>query len=69
MKLNKAYFYYLINSKNISIKDFRTKIGMGMTTWYKRMNCADNFSLAEMCKIKEVLELTDKELLELFFNS
>lgn len=68
MKTNKAYLYFLINNKDMSIKDFRNKIGMSMTTWYKRMKDSNTFSLSEMRVIKDVLTLSLEELNELFFK-
>ena len=68
MKFNKAYLYFLISERNMSVKDFRKKVGISMTTWYKRMNDADTFTYAEMKEFAKALELSLEELQNIFFK-
>ena len=68
MEFSKAYLYFFIEQKKMSVEEFRNKIGLSMTTWYKRMNEPDTFSYEEIKTIKNALDLTLEELELIFFN-
>lgn len=52
---------------NLSISDFATKIGMGRTQLWKRMNGVVPFKVSEIKNISKVLNLSPNEICSIFF--
>ncbi|MBR5305974.1 MAG: helix-turn-helix transcriptional regulator [Oscillospiraceae bacterium] len=57
-----------IIEKGFSVAEFSEAIEMSYYALNRRMNNLENFSIGEAKKIKEVLNLTDEEATEIFFD-
>ena len=43
-------------------------IGISRTSFINKLNNSDGYTLGEVKSIKEVLQLTDKQVINIFFN-
>ena len=78
-----AYFYKRQRRKQMNVLKLKGKmvekgfaadslakaIGIDKSTFYRKTECLKKFSVGEAQKIKEVLHLTDKEFMAIFFDS
>lgn len=51
-----------------SISDFLRKLNMSRTLWYKKINGNSDFTIKEIRRIRELLDLTDQEVMDIFIN-
>lgn len=51
-----------------SISDFLRKLNMPRTSWYERINGNRDFTIKEIRRIRELLDLTDQEVMDIFIN-
>lgn len=65
MKLNELKAE--IVRKGLNIEDFGEKIGMAKTTLWRRFSEPNDFTLQEMTTIKQVLDLSNEKMLDIFF--
>ncbi|MCI6609825.1 MAG: helix-turn-helix transcriptional regulator [Ezakiella sp.] len=54
--------------KEISVSELATMINVNQATLYRRLDDGEKFSIKEAKEIAKVLELTAKELNEIFFS-
>lgn len=66
MKVNELKAEIVRNE--MSIEGLADAIGIGRTTLWRKFNNPDNFTLEEITKIGEILNIDGNRLLEIFFN-
>lgn len=58
-----------IAKKNLSVSEFLNQISMPKSTWSKRMRGVNCFNQNEIQNIINVLGLTDRQVMSIFFNA
>lgn len=53
--------------KNLSVKELSSEIGINTSTFYRKLNDGECFTIGETTKIAEQLELTAEEINHIFF--
>jgi transcriptional regulator with XRE-family HTH domain len=66
MKLNELKAEIVRNG--MTIEEFADKVGIERTTLWRRFNNSGNFTLTEITKIADVLNLTKQRIIEIFFS-
>lgn len=66
--MNVQLLNYKIKASGVSISEFYSSIGMSATMYYKRRNNPACWRLDEIKLIKNVLNLTNEELMQIFFD-
>lgn len=66
--MNKDLLKGKIFSKGKSIEEIYKRIGISKSAMYRKMNDKSYFTSKEIKKIVEILELTNVEMNEIFFN-
>lgn len=51
----------------LSIPAAANRIGIGKKAFYSKMKGLSQFKQAEICKLREILALTDERTMEIFF--
>ena len=64
--MNKNLLIYEIRKNNYTIQSFCEKLGMSRSAFYKKCNGTTEFTLGEINKIVEILNL--KSPIEIFFS-
>lgn len=54
--------------KDITNAEFASLLGIGRSTLYRKLSGRNEFTRAEIAKIREALELDDDALVEIFFK-
>ena len=57
-----------IREKGLTYKILAQKIGIGLTSMNYKINGKHLFNHEEMIKLREILRLTDNEIIEIFFH-
>lgn len=68
MKFSKALLYFKVGDKGMQVGDLLKKCGFKRTYFYKRLNNPSSFSLGDINKIKNALDLSLSEVNEIFFG-
>lgn len=66
--MNKDLLKGKIFSKGKSIEEIYKSVGISKSAMYRKMNDKSYFTSKEIKKIVEILELTNVEMNEIFFN-
>lgn len=66
--INKVLLKEAIKERGISITFLAKKIGISREGFYKKMNGTTEYKVSEVSKIKKILNLTDKDIDEIFFD-
>ena len=66
MKINELKAEIVRNG--MTIEEFADKAGIKRTTLLRRFNNSGNFTLTEITKIADVLNLTKQRIIEIFFS-
>lgn len=67
MSVNVEMIRKIIEEKGLSFEKFAREIGMDASTFYRKMKAGGaSFTVGQMHKIVEVLELTKEEALSIF---
>jgi hypothetical protein len=51
-----------------TVESLSAAMGIDKSTFYRKMECIEKFSVGEAQKIKDVLQLSIEEFLAIFFN-
>lgn len=54
--------------RGMNIGEFADFIGVSRTTMWRKINNPNTFTLADITKIREVLEIEGKRVIEIFFT-
>lgn len=65
--MNKIELEVILIRKGTSIAELAEKIGVNKTTLYRKL-ANGKFDRSEIMKIRDELELTDADMLRIFFN-
>lgn len=65
--MNIKLLEYYLSLSEISKKDLAKMMNISYMSILRKFNLKFDFTLGEVKKIKEILKLTDKEMLEIFF--
>ena len=65
--LDKAKFKYFVATKNLTLSDLAVKMGMNPATLSKKLNGTTDFSRHEFQLFKDIVGLTESEMLSVFF--
>lgn len=57
-----------ITEKEMNVEGVAKSIGIDRSSLYRKLNNAEKISIGEAIRIKDVLNLTDEEAMEIFFN-
>ena len=57
-----------IVEKGLNIEGLAKLIGTDRSTLYRKLNASDKITIGDAIKIKNVLELTEVEATDIFFN-
>lgn len=65
--MNIKLLEYYLSLSEISKKDLAKMMNISYMSILRKFNLKFDFTLGEVKKIKEILQLTDEEMLEIFF--
>lgn len=65
--MNIKLLEYYLSLSEISKKDLAKMMNISYMSILRKFNLKFDFTLGEVKKIKEILKLTDEEMLEIFF--
>lgn len=65
--MNIKLLEYYLSISEISKKDLAKMMNISYMSILRKFNLKFDFTLGEVKKIKEILKLTDEEMLEIFF--
>lgn len=65
--LDKAKFKYFVATKNLTLSNLAVKMGMNPATLSKKLNGTTDFSRHEIQLFKDIVGLTESEMLSVFF--
>lgn len=51
----------------LTTADMLRELGIGKSAWFRKLNGKSQFTQKEICKIRQVLKLTDRQTVEIFF--
>lgn len=57
-----------IVEKGLTISKVSDIIGVNRSTLYRKLNNNDKLTINEACKLKSILELSDSEAIDIFFE-
>ncbi len=66
--INSVLLKKRIKGKGISITLLAEKVGISREGFYKKMNGITEFKISEVLRIKKILNLSEKDANEIFFN-
>ena len=65
--MNKVELEVMLLRNGMSITDLSEKIGCNRTTMYRKLT-SGKFERSEIIKIRDILGLTDADMIRIFFN-
>jgi hypothetical protein len=66
--MNKNKLKGKIRERGLTYQKLAKKIGIGLTSMNYKINGKHLFNHEEMIKLREILRLTDNEIIEIFFH-
>lgn len=65
---DKAKFKYFLDVNSLTMKELAERININQSTLYRKIGNNGDFSREEIGRIKNELNLSDKEAMEIFFG-
>lgn len=65
--MNKVELEVMLLRNGMSVAELSEKIGCNRTTMYRKLT-SGKFERSEIIKIRDILELTDADMIRIFFN-
>lgn len=66
--MNVAKLKGKIVERGINVEGLANKIGVDRSSLYRKLNNAEKITIGEASRMKEVLEMTDAEALDIFLS-
>lgn len=67
--MDKYKLEYFLKSKNMSIEDLCSALDISKTAYYRKTNGKSDFYRNEILKIRDLLQLSGQDVLDIFFTS
>ena len=54
--------------EGLTAVQMQKKIGVGKSAWFRKLNGTSQFTQTEICRIRNILNLNDRQTAEIFFD-
>lgn len=65
---NKSMLLGKMKEAGINGENLAKAIGIGVVTFYRKLSTCESFTVSQVNKIKDILHLTNKEVIAIFFS-